>query len=75
MAVLDKRKQSIYLPEGLLDEMRAQADKYEVSLSRIVQDCFNIVKTNAKNMEWIPGTIAFSQELGRDRSRRQGDAR
>jgi len=40
----DKRKQSLYFPEWMLDEMRAEAVRLDRSFSWVVQRAFRVAK-------------------------------
>ena len=42
MAGTDKRKQSLYFPETMLDEIKHEAGRLDRSLSWIVQRCVKI---------------------------------
>ena len=42
----DKRKQSLYFPEEMLDEIKKEAERQDRSLSWIVQKAWNIAKTD-----------------------------
>jgi uncharacterized small protein (TIGR04563 family) len=44
MAGTDKRKQSLYFPEDMLDEMQAEATRQDRSLSWIVQQAWKVAK-------------------------------
>jgi uncharacterized small protein (TIGR04563 family) len=44
MAGTDKRKQSLYFPEDMLDEMQAEANRQDRSLSWIVQQAWRVAK-------------------------------
>lgn len=36
----DKRKQSLYFPDEMLEEIRAEADRMGTSMSRVIQDAW-----------------------------------
>jgi uncharacterized small protein (TIGR04563 family) len=44
MANSDKRKQSLYFPEDMLEEIKREAERQDRSLSWIVQKAWNIAK-------------------------------
>ena len=44
MATSDKRKQSLYFPEEMLEEIKREAERQDRSLSWIVQKAWNIAK-------------------------------
>jgi uncharacterized small protein (TIGR04563 family) len=46
MANSDKRKQSLYFPEEMLEEIKREAERQDRSLSWIVQKAWNIAKTD-----------------------------
>lgn len=41
----DKRKQSLYFPEDMLEELRAEADRQDRSLSWLVQRAWEIARS------------------------------
>ena len=44
----DKRKQSLYFPEGMLDEVRLEATRQDRSLSWIVQAAWRLAREEVK---------------------------
>lgn len=46
MGSSDKRKQSLYFPEDMLDEIKREAERQDRSLSWIIQKAWNIAKTD-----------------------------
>lgn len=44
MALIDKRKQSLYFPEDMLNEIQEEAARQDRSLSWIVQQAWNLAK-------------------------------
>ncbi len=44
----DKRKQSLYFPEDMLEEIKFEANRQDRSLSWIVQRAWNIARTDIK---------------------------
>ncbi len=46
MATSDKRKQSLYFPEEMLLEIRAEAQRQDRSLSWIVQKAWKLARTD-----------------------------
>ena len=57
----DKRKQSIYLSEELTDLVQAEAESWNVSFSRIIQDCVEIARTSTKTRR-PKGIVAFTEK-------------
>lgn len=49
----DKRKQSLYFPEAMLDEMKEEATRLQRSLSWVVQRAWKLAKKEVKK---LPGT-------------------
>ena len=45
MATSDKRKQSLYFPEEMLKEIKAEAQRQDRSLSWIVQKAWKLART------------------------------
>ena len=50
MATTDKRKQSLYFPEAMLQEIQKEATRLDRSLSWIVQRCVKIGLTDIKRL-------------------------
>ena len=50
MASTDKRKQSLYFPEAMLDEIQNEAARLDRSLSWIVQRCVKIGLSEIKKL-------------------------
>jgi uncharacterized small protein (TIGR04563 family) len=50
----DKRKQSLYFPEQMLDEIKAEAARLDRSLSWIVQKAW---KSARADIQKLPGSI------------------
>ena len=46
MATSDKRKQSLYFPEEMLLEIKAEAERQDRSLSWIVQKAWKLARTD-----------------------------
>lgn len=46
MGPSDKRKQSLYFPEDMLEEIKQEAERQDRSLSWIIQKAWNIARTN-----------------------------
>jgi uncharacterized small protein (TIGR04563 family) len=46
MATSDKRKQSLYFPEDMLDEIKHEAERQDRSLSWIIQKAWTLAKTD-----------------------------
>ncbi|MEE9382921.1 MAG: TIGR04563 family protein [Nannocystaceae bacterium] len=44
MAITDKRKQSLYFPEQILDEIKREAARQDRSLSWIVQNAWKLAR-------------------------------
>lgn len=49
----DKRKQSLYFPEAMLQEMKLEAHRLNRSLSWVVQRAWKVARKDVKKM---PGT-------------------
>ena len=56
----DKRKQSLYFPEGMLEEVVAEATRLDRSLSWVVQKAWEIAKEKLRE---IPGTPGAGGEI------------
>ncbi len=49
----DKRKQSLYFPEPMLNEMKEEAERLKRSLSWVVQRSWKVARKDVKK---LPGT-------------------
>jgi uncharacterized small protein (TIGR04563 family) len=47
---MDKRKQSLYFPEDMLNELKKEADRIDRSLSWVVQRCIKAAMKEIKGM-------------------------
>ena len=52
----DKRKQSLYFPEDMLQEIQAEAIRQDRSLSWVVQRAWMLARERLANMPSAPGT-------------------
>ena len=50
MAGTDKRKQSLYFPEDMLNEIQAEANRQDRSLSWIVQQAWKIARNDLRKI-------------------------
>jgi uncharacterized small protein (TIGR04563 family) len=55
MAVSDKRKQSLYFPEEMLQEIGAEATRQDRSLSWIVQKAWKVARKDIMNIPSVEG--------------------
>jgi len=46
----DKRKQSLYFPESMLQEIKEEAARLDRSLSWVVQRAWKLARTEVKNL-------------------------
>jgi len=56
----DMRKQSLYFPEWMLEEIRQEARMRQLSISRVAQDAWRIARKMSKKRH--PPGIAIMQE-------------
>jgi uncharacterized small protein (TIGR04563 family) len=47
----DKRKQSLYFPKGMLEEMHAEANRQDRSLSWIVQQAWKVARAEIHRLQ------------------------
>ena len=52
----EKRKQSLYFPEDVLQEIQAEAIRQDRSLSWVVQRAWALARERIANMPSAPGT-------------------
>jgi uncharacterized small protein (TIGR04563 family) len=50
----DKRKQSIYLPDDVLLDLRAEANRTDRSLSWLIQQAWKLARPNIADLPTIP---------------------
>jgi uncharacterized small protein (TIGR04563 family) len=50
MATTDHRKQSLYFPEDMLDEIQREANRQDRSLSWIVQQAWKVARADIRRM-------------------------
>ena len=50
MAGTDKRKQSLYFPESMLDEIKGEAGRLNRSLSWVVQRAWKVARGDVKKL-------------------------
>ena len=60
MSQTDKRKQSLYFPEEMLEEIQHEAARLDRSLSWIVQQCWKVSRARLKE---FPSTNEESDAL------------
>ena len=74
MSATDKRKQSLYFPETMLQEIQKEAARLDRSLSWIVQRCVKIGLSDIRKLPSVndvsddllsDATFAGNQDLGR----------
>lgn len=63
MAGTDKRKQSLYFPESMLDEIQHEAARLDRSLSWIVQRC---VKVALPEIRKLPSVNDVGEDASAD---------
>ena len=50
MRAVDKRKQSFYIPDDMLEEMKAEAERLDRSYSWLVQKAWKLARGEIKRM-------------------------
>ena len=58
MSNTDKRKQSLYFPEDMLDEIQRQADRQDRSLSWIVQQAWKLARPEMKRIPSVNDVVS-----------------
>lgn len=67
MSSTDKRKQSLYFPEDMLKEIKAEAGRQDRSLSWIVQKAWKIARTEVSRYPSVNDIEGgFDDPRGRD---------
>lgn len=65
MATSDKRKQSLYFPEEMLLEIKAEAQRQDRSLSWIVQKAWKLARTEIAKYPSVNDIDGDDDERGR----------
>ena len=65
MATSDKRKQSLYFPEEMLLEIKAEAQRQDRSLSWIVQKAWKLARTEIAKYPSVNDIAGPDDERGR----------
>ena len=65
MATSDKRKQSLYFPEEMLLEIKAEAQRQDRSLSWIVQKAWKLARTEIAKYPSVNDIDGDEDERGR----------
>jgi uncharacterized small protein (TIGR04563 family) len=58
MAGSDKRKQSLYFPAKMLEEIQAEASRQDRSLSWVMQQAWRIAKGEIRAVPTLPEALA-----------------
>ena len=58
MAVTDNRKQSLYFPEDMLEEIQREANRQDRSISWIVQQAWKVARAEIRRMPSVNDVIA-----------------
>ncbi len=66
MATSDKRKQSLYFPEEMLLEIKAEAQRQDRSLSWIVQKAWKLARTEIAKYPSVNDIAGPDDERGRN---------
>lgn len=60
----DKRKQSLYFPESMLEEIKEEAARLDRSLSWIVQRAWKIARVEVKRLPSVDELIEGEEDEG-----------
>jgi uncharacterized small protein (TIGR04563 family) len=58
MSATDNRKQSLYFPEDMLEEIQREAGRQDRSISWIVQQAWKVARTDIRKMPSVNDVIA-----------------
>jgi uncharacterized small protein (TIGR04563 family) len=58
VSTTDHRKQSLYFPEDMLDEIQREAERQDRSISWIVQQAWKVARTDIRRMPSVNDVIA-----------------
>lgn len=59
MGIADKRKQSLYFPEDMLNEIQAEATRQDRSLSWIIQQAWRISRNEVMRFPSVNDMLAL----------------
>lgn len=57
MSGADNRKQSLYFPEDMLEEIQREADRQDRSLSWVVQQAWRLARTELKRIPSVDDVL------------------
>jgi uncharacterized small protein (TIGR04563 family) len=57
MSGVDNRKQSLYFPEDMLEEIQREADRQDRSLSWVVQQAWRLARTELKRIPSVDDVL------------------
>ena len=63
MAGTDKRKQSLYFPEDMLNEIQAEANRQDRSLSWVVQQAWRLARTEIMRFPSVNEVIGGARDV------------
>jgi uncharacterized small protein (TIGR04563 family) len=58
LSTTDHRKQSLYFPEDMLDEIQREAERQDRSISWIVQQAWKVARADIRRMPSVNDVIA-----------------
>lgn len=58
MSTTDHRKQSLYFPEDMLDEITHEADRQDRSISWIVQQAWKVARADIRKLPSVNDVVA-----------------
>lgn len=58
MSTTDHRKQSLYFPEDMLEEIQREAERQDRSISWIVQQAWKVARSDIRKMPSVNDVIA-----------------
>jgi uncharacterized small protein (TIGR04563 family) len=63
VSTTDKRKQSLYFPEEMLNDIQREADRQDRSLSWIVQQAWKVARTDIKRMPSVNDVVPMPAQV------------
>ena len=72
MAGTDKRKQSLYFPEDMLNEIQIEANRQDRSLSWIVQQAWKIARTEVLRFPSVNDVLSGASRPDEREERERG---
>ena len=58
----DMRKQSVYLPSDILESVKKIQELQDISISRIISDCFRLIAAQPGKIDWDVARVVMKKK-------------